>query len=159
MRDKPATLIGIDLDRWLYHPNDTLVDVAIVPWAPPSDVVDYISISIKMLATDDVISGASDTTDGTFNIIQDCKIIATTADVISGWDPVGTSDGNYRFIHCEFEIDQNNIATAAATVVARDLDRAGAHVVYSLWNVALPERGDSAGAQPAGHPPRTDLDA
>lgn len=56
LRDKPAALVSIDIARWLYHPDDTLVDVAIVPWAPPKDIIDYLSIPINMLATDDVIS-------------------------------------------------------------------------------------------------------
>jgi len=56
MRDKPARLVKFPIERWLFHPQDTSVDVAIMPWAPPADVVDYLTIPVSMAATHEVIS-------------------------------------------------------------------------------------------------------
>jgi len=56
MRDKPAQLVKFPIERWLFHPQDAAVDVAITPWAPPADVVDYLTIPVSMAATDEVIS-------------------------------------------------------------------------------------------------------
>jgi hypothetical protein len=47
-------------DWQLFHVhNDDSVDVAVFPWAPPTDVVDYKFVSTKMFLTDEVIKEKS----------------------------------------------------------------------------------------------------
>ena len=45
------TLIG----KWIFHPKESNVDVAVLKWAPSQDVFDYRTIPQNMAATEDII--------------------------------------------------------------------------------------------------------
>lgn len=55
MKGTGTQFIIAPTNRWLYHPEDLTVDVAVLAWVPSQDVVDYLSIPISMAATDEVI--------------------------------------------------------------------------------------------------------
>lgn len=42
--------------RWWFHPTDDLVDLALIPWAPP-DIVQFKTIPTSSFVTDDVLKG------------------------------------------------------------------------------------------------------
>lgn len=48
-------LVISDLDQWKYHPTDPSVDVAVLPFSPPQNEYDYLSIPTSMAAIDEVI--------------------------------------------------------------------------------------------------------
>jgi hypothetical protein len=58
-RDGGYKLISTKIDDWINHPSDTSVDCMILPFAPPTDIFDYLSIPTSMFATDSVIKSNS----------------------------------------------------------------------------------------------------
>lgn len=55
LKNKGADSMKASINQWLFHPDDASVDIAILPWAPSADVVDYRSIPSSMTATDEII--------------------------------------------------------------------------------------------------------
>jgi len=55
-KDASTTSLETDVANWLLHPDGKSVDVAVLPWAPPPDVIDYLCIPDTMAATDEVIT-------------------------------------------------------------------------------------------------------
>lgn len=47
--------VASDISQWKFHPTDTSVDVAVLPWAPPQDKIDYLSIPRSMALTEEII--------------------------------------------------------------------------------------------------------
>jgi hypothetical protein len=54
LKDSGVKLMGASIDRWLYHPQDSTIDVAVLKWSPPK-IVDYRSLDVSMAATDEII--------------------------------------------------------------------------------------------------------
>lgn len=54
-KDGRSKLIVGEGVRWWYHPTDDLVDVAVIPYAPPVEEFDYRTIPVNMFLTDDII--------------------------------------------------------------------------------------------------------
>ncbi len=42
--------------KWYYHPTDDSVDVAVIPWAPSKELVDYLPAGVDMFVDDEKIS-------------------------------------------------------------------------------------------------------
>jgi hypothetical protein len=55
IKDKGANSAKADVDKWIYHPTDTSVDVAIIPFAPSGTEIDYAAIPVTMSVNKDVI--------------------------------------------------------------------------------------------------------
>ncbi|MFC2013823.1 hypothetical protein ACFLU8_02955 [Chloroflexota bacterium] len=55
IRDTTSQSAETDVSNWIFHSSGKSVDVAILPWAPPIDRVDYLSIPISMAATGEII--------------------------------------------------------------------------------------------------------
>jgi len=45
-----------EADQWIFHPDDPTVDIAILNWTPPPDIIDYLSYPLSSGATEDVIA-------------------------------------------------------------------------------------------------------
>lgn len=54
--DKPSKLIHSDLAGWKYHPSESNVDVAVLPWAPDSSVFDFRTLPSETAVTQEVIT-------------------------------------------------------------------------------------------------------
>ncbi len=54
-KDEGAKLIESPIDKWLFHPFESNVDVAVLSWSPSQEVFDYKVIPIEMAATREVI--------------------------------------------------------------------------------------------------------
>jgi len=54
IKNKGVKLMRASINSWLYHPEDSTVDVAVMKWKPP-DIVDYLSLDVSKAATDEVI--------------------------------------------------------------------------------------------------------
>ncbi len=54
-KEKGAKLVATLIDSWVFHPKESNVDVAVLNWAPPSEVFDYLTIPLDMAATEEVI--------------------------------------------------------------------------------------------------------
>jgi len=46
----------IPIDSWVSHPTDSSVDAAVLPMAPPENLVDYLNLPMAMAVTADVIA-------------------------------------------------------------------------------------------------------
>jgi hypothetical protein len=55
MKSEGAKFIETQIDRWVFHPQESNVDVAALNWAPPEEKVDYLFVPMRFMATDDVI--------------------------------------------------------------------------------------------------------
>ena len=55
-KNKPPILVTCDLGQWKYHPNESNVDVAALPWAPDTSIFDCLYIGASMAATPEVIT-------------------------------------------------------------------------------------------------------
>lgn len=49
-----STLIETDIEPWVFHPSNSSIDVAILPFAPPSEL-DYLVYPLSAAATEDRI--------------------------------------------------------------------------------------------------------
>lgn len=54
-KNDTADYIASDVKQWITHPTDISVDVAVLPWAPPQDKIDYLAIPIEDMALTDKI--------------------------------------------------------------------------------------------------------
>jgi len=54
--NKPSKLIYSHLTGWKYHPTESNVDVAVLPWAPDSSVYDFRTLPSEMAVTKEVIT-------------------------------------------------------------------------------------------------------
>jgi len=54
--NKPSKLIYSDLTGWKYHPSESNIDVAVLPWAPDPSVYDFRSVPSEMAVTQEVIT-------------------------------------------------------------------------------------------------------
>jgi hypothetical protein len=50
-----AEFISTSIDRWVFHPQESNVDVATLNWAPSGEKFDYLALPIKYALTEDVI--------------------------------------------------------------------------------------------------------
>lgn len=50
-----AQLIGTPIDEWVFHPQESNVDVATLNWAPSEEKFDYVALPIKYALTEDII--------------------------------------------------------------------------------------------------------
>jgi hypothetical protein len=50
-----AKLVETPIERWLSHPNESDVDVAVFNWAPSHEIFDYLFIPLEMAATQEII--------------------------------------------------------------------------------------------------------
>jgi hypothetical protein len=55
LKSKPAQLMQVPIEYWVFHPKESNVDVAILSWAPSQDIFDYRFIRLEMAATEEVI--------------------------------------------------------------------------------------------------------
>lgn len=57
MNDKQGgtKVVVTDASQWISHPTDSSVDVSILGFAPPPELLDYISIPITMITTEEII--------------------------------------------------------------------------------------------------------
>lgn len=58
-RDGGFKLISTKASDWLDHPSDSSVDCMVLPFAPPTDIFDYLTIPMSMFALDSVIKSNS----------------------------------------------------------------------------------------------------
>lgn len=54
--NKPSKLIYSDLTGWKYHPSESNIDVAVLPWAPDPSVYDFRSVPSEMAVTQEIIT-------------------------------------------------------------------------------------------------------
>jgi hypothetical protein len=54
--NKPSALIRSNLAEWKYHPSESNVDVAVLPWSPDSSVYDFRVLSSGMAVTQEIIT-------------------------------------------------------------------------------------------------------
>lgn len=54
-KDGGARTVGVPIDEWVFHPTDASVDVAVIRMPLPIDDTDFLSISIDMAVTDEII--------------------------------------------------------------------------------------------------------
>ena len=54
--NKPSELIYSDLTRWKYHPSESNVDIAVLPWGPDFGVYDYRTLPSEMAVTQELIT-------------------------------------------------------------------------------------------------------
>lgn len=52
---RPPHLVDVDVDRWVFPEDDPFTDIAAMMWAPPENVIDYQSVPMTMMATDEII--------------------------------------------------------------------------------------------------------
>jgi hypothetical protein len=55
LKNATAQFIETSVSSWKFHPSETNVDVAILPWAPPFESFDYRIVPIEMAATQIII--------------------------------------------------------------------------------------------------------
>ncbi|MCK5577053.1 MAG: trypsin-like peptidase domain-containing protein [Dehalococcoidales bacterium] len=55
LKSAPAKFVQAPIEKWLFHPEEANVDVAIFNWIPQQDIYDYRIVPINMAATEDVI--------------------------------------------------------------------------------------------------------
>lgn len=58
-KEGPADWIPSNADQWRFHPDDSLVDVAVMLWAPDSEKFDYLCVPYNMAATEEVVEAQS----------------------------------------------------------------------------------------------------
>ena len=54
-KDGGSGLVKGDALKWFTHPTDSLVDVAVFPYAPPLETYDYKSVPTSMFLSDEII--------------------------------------------------------------------------------------------------------
>lgn len=59
LKEGPAEAIATPLDEWIFHPEDSSVDVAILPWGPPEEIVDYVVLPRDMFVDEATITRES----------------------------------------------------------------------------------------------------
>ena len=55
LKNEGAQLMETPIGRWVFHPQESNVDVATLSWAPSREEFDYIALPIKFVATEDII--------------------------------------------------------------------------------------------------------
>jgi hypothetical protein len=55
LKDGGAQLIGTAIDKWVFHPRESNVDVAALALAPPQERFDYLNLPLKYALTEDII--------------------------------------------------------------------------------------------------------
>lgn len=55
LRDAGSQLIETPIESWLFHPQEFNVDVAVLNWAPPQELFNYLVIPLGMAATNEII--------------------------------------------------------------------------------------------------------
>lgn len=55
LKDGGSQLIGTPIDKWILHPKESNVDVAMLNWAPSQEKFDYLALPIEYAGTEDVI--------------------------------------------------------------------------------------------------------
>ncbi len=55
LRNAGAQLIETSIDRWVFHPQESNVDVATLNWAPLQETFDYLALPIEYAVTEDII--------------------------------------------------------------------------------------------------------
>lgn len=50
-----GSFLKIDLRQWRFHPTDPSIDVAVLPWVAPGNLLDFEYVPSEMAATDEVI--------------------------------------------------------------------------------------------------------
>ena len=53
--DGSSILAEGEIAKWWYHPTEENVDVAVFPWAPPRDLIDYRTVQTPIFLTKDII--------------------------------------------------------------------------------------------------------
>jgi hypothetical protein len=59
LKNGGSKLVRTPLDKWIFHPQESNVDVAILNWAPQQAVFDYLALPIEYGATEEVIKKES----------------------------------------------------------------------------------------------------
>ncbi|MCH8323407.1 MAG: hypothetical protein IIB64_10115 [Proteobacteria bacterium] len=54
-KDGAASWVASDASQWRFNPDDSSVDVAVLPWLPSTEKFDYLCIPENMTATEEVI--------------------------------------------------------------------------------------------------------
>ena len=55
LKNGGSRLIGTPIDKWIFHPQESNVDVATLNWAPAQETFDYLTLPIKYAGTEDII--------------------------------------------------------------------------------------------------------
>jgi len=50
-----SRLIRVQMDRWVFHPTEWNVDVAVLNWVPKQEEYDYLVLPVKYAGTEDII--------------------------------------------------------------------------------------------------------
>ncbi|MGD0855326.1 MAG: hypothetical protein ABSA18_05925 [Dehalococcoidia bacterium] len=56
LKNTGAQLVETPIERWLLHPSEPNVDVAVFNWVPPQEIFDYRFIPLEMSATQEIIN-------------------------------------------------------------------------------------------------------
>jgi hypothetical protein len=51
----PSRLVATPIDKWIFHPQESNADVAVLNWAPSQEKYDYLSLPVKYAGTEDII--------------------------------------------------------------------------------------------------------
>ena len=55
LKQGQANFVETPIENWIFHSQESNVDVAVLSWAPPQDVFDYRIIPYNMAATEEII--------------------------------------------------------------------------------------------------------
>ena len=55
LKNAGSRLIRTPIDKWVFHPQESNVDVATLNWAPSQETFDYLALPIKYAGTEDII--------------------------------------------------------------------------------------------------------
>jgi hypothetical protein len=55
LKNGGSRLIGTPIDKWIFHPQESNVDVATLNWAPPQETFDYLTVAVEYAGTEDII--------------------------------------------------------------------------------------------------------
>jgi len=55
LKQGQASFVETPIENWIFHPQESNVDVAVLSWAPPQDIFDYRIIPHNMAATEEII--------------------------------------------------------------------------------------------------------
>lgn len=56
LKNGGSRLIRTPIDKWIFHPEESNVDVAALNWAPSEETFDYLNLPIAYAGTEDIIS-------------------------------------------------------------------------------------------------------